>query len=117
MAGNRETTWTHQKNRIKIFCFYEEIAIPVVGEVVPEESAILEQYSNVSIRANHMDMARFGSVTDSGYLAVCGALKDWVVVIEESISENDLVNLPVTHILLKPCQCAKRAKMEETNVW
>ena len=65
-------------NKTRIFCFYEEVPLPVVGKIVPEESAILEQYSNASIHANHMDMAKFDGETDVGYLAVCGVLKDWI---------------------------------------
>jgi hypothetical protein len=65
-------------SKTRIFCFYEEIPLPVVGKIVPEESAILEQYSNASIHANHMDMAKFDNEADVGYLAVCGVLKDWI---------------------------------------
>jgi NACHT domain len=78
------------RERIKIFCFYEEIALPIIGKVVPEESAILEQYSNASIHGNHMDMARFSSGMDSGFLAVCGVLKDWINALE-SMEEGDQV--------------------------
>ncbi len=74
--------------KTKIFCFYEEIELPVIGKIVPEESAILEQYSNASIHANHMDMARFGSETDNGYLAVCGVLKDWINALEQVVDED-----------------------------
>ena len=70
-----------------IFCFYEEIAIPIVGKIVPEESAILEQYSNASIHANHMEMARFSSETDNGYIAVCGVLKDWIDALEKPVED------------------------------
>jgi hypothetical protein len=76
-------------NRTKIFCFYEEIAISIVGKIVPEESAILEQYSNASIHANHMDMARFSSEADNGYLAVSGVLKGWIDALEKPVDEDD----------------------------
>jgi len=64
--------------KTRIFCFYEEIPLPVVGKIVLEESAILEQYSNASIYANHIDMARFENEANVGFLAVCGVLKDWI---------------------------------------
>jgi hypothetical protein len=78
--------------KTRIFCFYEEIAIPVVGKIVPEESAILEQYSNAPIHANHMEMARFSSETDTGYLAICGVLNDWIDALDRLVNEDDQKN-------------------------
>jgi protein SERAC1 len=74
--------------RTRIFCFYEELVVPLVGKIVPEKSAILEQYSNLSIHGNHMDMTKFSSNTDNGYRAVCGVLKDWVDQIERAVPEG-----------------------------
>jgi protein SERAC1 len=79
------------KEKTRIFCFYEEIAIPFVGTIVPKESAILAQYSNASIHANHMDMARFSSEADNGYLSICGVLKDWIDTLEKLVDEDDLM--------------------------
>jgi protein SERAC1 len=75
-------------NRTRIFCFYEELAVPLVGKIVPDESAILEQYSNLSIHGNHMDMTKFSASTDNGYRAVCGVLKDWINQIEAMTPES-----------------------------
>jgi hypothetical protein len=66
------------KMQIKIFCFYEEKAINLVGKVVPDHSAILEQYPNASISENHMDMTKFSGRSDAGYQAVAGQLKRWI---------------------------------------
>ena len=47
-------------------------------QVVPRESAILPGYIPIGIHANHMDMTKFGSVEDPGFVAVCGELRRWV---------------------------------------
>ncbi|PVH71701.1 hypothetical protein DL98DRAFT_520934 [Cadophora sp. DSE1049] len=64
--------------KIDVFCFYEELAMTGVGKVVPEESAILEQYPNLPIHANHSDMTKFTGETDPGFASVCGRLKTWI---------------------------------------
>jgi hypothetical protein len=45
---------------------------------VPQDSAILPGYIAIGIRDNHMDMARFVSTDDPGFVAVCGELRRWV---------------------------------------
>lgn len=66
------------RDRIRIFCFYEELAIPLVGMIVPKDSAIFQQYPNTSIHANHMDMTKFSDANDPGYCSVRGILQDWI---------------------------------------
>jgi hypothetical protein len=39
----------------------------VVGQVVPQDSAILPGYIPIGIRGNHMDMTKFASVDDPGF--------------------------------------------------
>ncbi|KAH6668689.1 hypothetical protein B0J14DRAFT_546785 [Halenospora varia] len=73
--------------KINVFCFYEELAMTGIGKIVPEESAILEQYPNLPIHANHSDMTKFSGVNDPGYVSVCGRLKNWVNKLEEVKSE------------------------------
>jgi hypothetical protein len=41
-------------------------------QIVPRQSAVLPSYPSIGIRANHMDMAKFGSFQDPGYRAVSG---------------------------------------------
>jgi hypothetical protein len=65
-------------NNIKIFCFYETVAVDVVGFVVPEESATILPYPNCGINANHMDMTKFTSAQDAGFVSLKGVLDDWV---------------------------------------
>ena len=40
-------------SKISITCFYEELAMPLGGLVVPERSATLPGYSKYGIHANH----------------------------------------------------------------
>lgn len=68
---------------IEIFCFYEELAYPGIGDIVPRQSAILPEYPNASIHQNHSDMTKFGGATDAGYVRVRGQLWLWVNTINE----------------------------------
>ncbi|CAI4216051.1 unnamed protein product [Parascedosporium putredinis] len=63
---------------IEISCFFEELPLPGVGQVVPQHSAILPGYIPIGIRANHMDMVRFSSTDDAGFKAVCSELRRWI---------------------------------------
>ena len=48
-----------------------------IGQVVPQDSAILPGYIPIGIRGNHMDMTKFASADDPGFQAVCGELRRW----------------------------------------
>ncbi|CAG8231916.1 unnamed protein product [Penicillium nalgiovense] len=63
---------------IQITCFYEELPLPGVGLVVPQDSAILPGYIPIGIHGNHMDMTKFADSTDPGFLAVCGEMRRWI---------------------------------------
>ena len=45
---------------------------------MPQDSAILPGYIPIGIRSNHMDMARFVSADDPGFISVCGELRRWI---------------------------------------
>ncbi|KAB5515378.1 hypothetical protein GE09DRAFT_1231411 [Coniochaeta sp. 2T2.1] len=62
----------------EICCFYEELPLPGIGQVVPQHSAVLPGYIPIGIRSNHMDMARFAAADDPGFVAVCGELRRWI---------------------------------------
>lgn len=64
--------------KVKIFCFYETVAVDVVGFVVPEESATILPYPNCGIDANHMDMTKFSSTQNAGFISLKGVLDDWI---------------------------------------
>jgi hypothetical protein len=73
----RQLTVDGALKHVKIFCFYETVAVDVVGYVVPEESATMLPYPNCGIDANHMDMTKFTGPKDAGFINLKGVLEDW----------------------------------------
>ncbi|KAJ5485841.1 hypothetical protein N7530_000141 [Penicillium desertorum] len=73
MARTREG-----RQLIEITCFYEELPLAGVGQVVPQHSAVLPGYIPIGIHSNHMDMTKFASIDDPGFEAVCGELRRWI---------------------------------------
>ena len=63
---------------MEIYCFFEEKDVIGVGIIVPEQSAVLSQYPNQSIAANHMDMTKFSGRNDEGYQKVLSRVHDYV---------------------------------------
>ena len=74
----RQLTADGALSHVKVFCFYETVAVDVVGFVVPEESATLLPYPNCGIDANHMDMTKFSGLNDAGFISIKGVLDDWI---------------------------------------
>ncbi|KAK3896423.1 sesB-related regulatory [Staphylotrichum tortipilum] len=72
--------------RIEISCFFEELPLPGIGQVVPQDSAILPGYIPIGIHSNHMDMTKFASVDDPGFLAVCGELRRWTKQLGKAVT-------------------------------
>ncbi|KAE8447349.1 hypothetical protein EG329_010907 [Mollisiaceae sp. DMI_Dod_QoI] len=67
-----------QGHAIPIICFYEELPLPGIGPIVPMHSAILSAYPHIGIHANHMEMGRFSSEEDPGFISIAGELRRWV---------------------------------------
>ncbi|KAH6666683.1 Alpha/Beta hydrolase protein, partial [Halenospora varia] len=63
---------------IEVYCFFEEKAITGVGIIVPEQSAVLSQYPNQSIAADHRDMTKFSGRDDEGYRKVLSRVYDYM---------------------------------------
>jgi len=74
----RQLTADGALKHVKIFCFYETVAVDVVGFVVPEESATMLPHPNCGIDANHMDMTKYTSLRDVGFINLTGVLDDWI---------------------------------------
>ncbi|KAJ6143763.1 hypothetical protein N7471_003216 [Penicillium samsonianum] len=83
---------------IEITCFYEEMPLPGVGLVVPQDSAILPGYIPIGIHGNHMDMTKFAGSTDPGLLAVCGEMRRWIK--DLTTGNKYHTNQPRTHSAL-----------------
>ncbi|KFY73630.1 hypothetical protein V499_06282 [Pseudogymnoascus sp. VKM F-103] len=79
---------------IEIYCFFEEQAVAAIGIIVPESSAVLSQYDNQSIAANHMDMTKFSDVNDGGYQKVVNRVKDIIEAIEPSDICSNVLQAP-----------------------
>lgn len=65
------------KRAIKISCFFEELPVGGAGLIVPMHSAILPSYTQIGIHSNHMDMTKFSSSDDPGYMSVSNELWRW----------------------------------------
>lgn len=62
---------------LEVTCFLEELPLPVAGQVVPKESAILEGYTSITIHADHRDMVRFATGEEDGFQMLLGELLRW----------------------------------------
>ncbi|KAI9761363.1 MAG: hypothetical protein M1840_001959 [Geoglossum simile] len=63
---------------LEITCFFEELPLPVIGTVVPVESATLPGYTQIGIHSNHVDMIKFEDKNDPGFISIVGELRRWV---------------------------------------
>ncbi|KAM3497121.1 hypothetical protein MY10362_009516 [Beauveria mimosiformis] len=61
----------------EVTCFFEALPFPVVGIVVPTESATFEGHPSFSIHANHRDMVKFSSAEDNNFKRLLWELKRW----------------------------------------
>jgi hypothetical protein len=71
---------------IRIYCFFEEKPVLGVGVIVSEQSAVLNQYPNQSIDANHMDMTKFSGKNDVGYRRVMNRVRDLVELMNSTLA-------------------------------
>ena len=55
---------------------------------MPQDSAILPGYIPIGIRANHIDMTKFDSTDDAGFLAICGELRRWIKEISRTAAHD-----------------------------
>ncbi|KAI1412286.1 hypothetical protein F5Y13DRAFT_199892 [Hypoxylon sp. FL1857] len=76
--------------KVEATCFYEELGMPVVGFVVPKESATVESFQAISIHANHSGMAKFASEDDNGFQRVHGELERWMGNISTRVQSIEL---------------------------
>ncbi|KAF1844989.1 uncharacterized protein K460DRAFT_354850 [Cucurbitaria berberidis CBS 394.84] len=84
---------------VDIFCFYEEVAYPGIGEIVPRQSAILREYPNASIHQNHSDMTKFSGETDTGYVRVRDQLWLWVDAVNKNKKKPEVdTHVPQTQL-------------------
>jgi len=89
---------------IEIFCFFESHAVFGVGIIVPEQSAVLNQYPSQSLAADHMHMTKFSGRNDEGYQRVLGRVHDYMELMppakrqkisQEPAADSGLEPIPV----------------------
>ncbi|KAL6409280.1 hypothetical protein AUP68_05652 [Ilyonectria robusta] len=81
---------------IEITCFYEQLPLPRIGFVVPQDSATLPGYNQIGIHGNHKQMIKFSEAHDPGFMAICGELKRWVGSLATP-DGRDISRNPETH--------------------
>ncbi|TGO16296.1 hypothetical protein BPAE_0505g00010 [Botrytis paeoniae] len=82
------------ESHIDVVFFYEEFGT-VVGHIVTKDSATVGGYEAQEIPADHVDMTKFVSVADAGYVRIRGVLKRWVEALEKTgkIPPNSGINV------------------------
>ncbi|RMZ84471.1 hypothetical protein DV738_g741, partial [Chaetothyriales sp. CBS 135597] len=101
---------------IEIICFFEELPMPGIGTVVPADSAILPSYAYVGIHSNHMDMTKFESKDDPGFISIVDKLNLWIE--ELTRGGNARPTLPQTGNSAQPTQngTSQDLQASETHV-
>ncbi|KAM5377525.1 hypothetical protein ACJZ2D_004894 [Fusarium nematophilum] len=99
---------------LRITCFYEELPVRNVGEIVQKHHAILPAYNSKGIHDNHMGMTKFSTVQDQGYLDISTEIWRWVREIQQSLASTpspappghsslpELAGSPAPHIPSRP---------------
>ncbi|KAK5054034.1 hypothetical protein LTR84_001996 [Exophiala bonariae] len=66
-----------ENTSIEVACFYE--TLPMVGgsQIVDQSSATIPGFNNISIHADHRDIARFSSAQSPAYKSILGVLERW----------------------------------------
>ncbi|KAK5057648.1 hypothetical protein LTR84_011649 [Exophiala bonariae] len=63
---------------IKIACFYEVLPLRGRIKIVDKDSGTISGFNNVSIHADHRNIARFKNQDDPGYKHIVGSLNMWI---------------------------------------
>jgi hypothetical protein len=63
---------------MRVFCFYESAPIAGVGKIVPEKAAVLRQFPNADIAADHRDMTKFTGPGDAGFRLAANVMRMWI---------------------------------------
>jgi hypothetical protein len=66
------------KTNMHIFCFYESSPIRGVGEIVSKGEAIIREFGNASIAADHRDMTKFSGPKDAAFDLAVRLMRSWI---------------------------------------
>ena len=75
---------------VRIACFYEVLPLRGRIKIVDKDSATISGYNNVSIHADHRNIARFKNQDDPGYKHITGTLGMWV---NESLDPSSITEV------------------------
>ncbi|KAI1346718.1 hypothetical protein F5Y01DRAFT_297164 [Xylaria sp. FL0043] len=94
---------THDSpSKINVACFYEELPLEGIGErVVNQQAATHHPWESIGLHKNHMEMARFASEADSGFVLFVGTLKRWVDSLQ-SVDEAPQQMPPMQYKIVEP---------------
>lgn len=73
---------------LEITCFFEELPLPGVVELVPKKSATLGNQDPIGIHANHCDMVRFSSADEHGFKKLLESLIRWEAQIKAVVANQ-----------------------------
>lgn len=73
---------------LEITCFFEELPLPGVVELVPKKSATLGNQDPIGIHANHYDMIRFSSADEHGFKRLLESLIRWEAQIKAVVTNQ-----------------------------
>ncbi|PGH23622.1 hypothetical protein AJ80_02403 [Polytolypa hystricis UAMH7299] len=133
----RLARWFGSKNRvpfnaagsihkpIQITCFYEELPLVGIGEVVPKHSAIVPGYISIGIHKNHLEMTKFDDPNDPGFVNISRELRRWVRGLKPTLAEIDLETSQMLQALfvldpvssLREIEYEKDKLLEGTGSW
>lgn len=107
-----------QGREMKITCFFEEFPVRGVGEIVPKSSSILPGYNNMGIHANHIDMTKFASDEDPGYLNVSTEIMRWIRSVQSAPQQVVQVEPVVsTDSIPRSPAAGELAPSQNTSTW
>lgn len=73
---------------LEITCFFEELPLPGVVELVPKKSATLGNEDPIGIHANHCDMVRFSTADEHGFKKLLESLIGWEAQVKAVVANQ-----------------------------
>lgn len=101
---------------LQVTCFYETLPMPIVGQIVPEESARLPGYNSIPLHANHRDLVRYKAATDHGFKNLLGELSRWVAQPQNSTTDLQSLVLVNQSKPIDKAECLKSLAFPEMDV-
>lgn len=94
---------------IEIACFYETLPMLGRAQIVDQSSATIPGFNNISLHADHRDIARFSTAQHPGYKSIVGVLERWA-----GPSEMDIVLSPEAEAFLETVSFSEMSVRQAT---